>query len=85
MDRGLSVVETTTNVFVTTRYYAYTDEIGAENLPPNPNEQDTAFYPAPATGLRYYRGGYRHEVSDQDRTDLINSGVVTSANFTAIP
>ena len=84
MNRGLSVVETSTNVFATNRYYAYTDEIGAENLPPNPNEQDTAFWPAPAAGLRYYRGGYRHVVSDQDRTDLINSGVVDASNFTLI-
>lgn len=85
MDRGISVIETAPGVFATSRYYAYTDEIGAKNLPPNPNENDTSFYPAPATGLRVYRGGYQHTVSDQDRTDLINSGVVDSSNFTPAP
>lgn len=82
--RALSVQETAPGVFVTTRYYAYTDELGATNLPVNPN-QDTDFWPASSAGLRFYRGGYQHTVSDQDRTDLINSGVVTSANFTPAP
>lgn len=36
-------------------------------------------------GLRFYKGGYIWEVSDQDRDDLINGGVdVTAANFTPI-
>lgn len=85
MDRALSVIETAPGVFTTNRYYAYTDEIGASNLPVNPNAGNTGFYPAPATGLRYYRGGYQHTVSDQDRTDLINSGVVDASNFTPAP
>lgn len=85
MNRGISVQEVSPGVFQTTRYSAYTDEIGAINLPVNPNEGNTTFYPAPSAGLRYYRGGYRHLVSDQDRTDLINSGVVDSSNFTLVP
>jgi len=82
MDRALSVVETAPGVFATTRYDAYTNEIGATNLPSNPNAGDTDFWPAPSAGLRYFRGGYAHLVSDQDRIDLIASGVVTAANFT---
>lgn len=85
MDRAISVQETAPGVFQTTRYSAYTDEIGASNLPPNPNANDTDFYPAPSAGLRFYRGGYQHLVSDQDRTDLINSGVVDASNFTPAP
>lgn len=85
MDRAISVQETAPGVFQTTRYSAYTDEIGASNLPPNPNANDTGFYPAPSAGLRFYRGGYQHLVSDQDRTDLINSGVVDASNFTPAP
>lgn len=85
MDRALSVQEVSPGVFQTTRYSAYTDEIGATNLPVNPNAGDTDFWPAPSAGLRYYRGGYQHLVSDQDRTDLIASGVVTSSNFTPAP
>ena len=85
MDRALSVQETSPGVFATTRYDAYTNEIGATNLPVNPNAGDTDFWPAASAGLRYYRGGYQHTVSDQDRTDLINSGVVDSSNFTPAP
>jgi len=57
MDRGISVVEVSPGVYEQTRYYAYTDEIGAVNLPVNPNENDTDFYPAPAEGLHFFRGG----------------------------
>lgn len=35
-----------------------------------------------AIGLRFYRGGYRWPVSNQDRTDLLNSGLVGPGNFT---
>jgi hypothetical protein len=85
MDRAISIQEIAAGVFQETRYSAYTDEIGAVNLPPNPNAGDTSFYPAPSAGLRFYRGGYQHIVSDQDRADLIASGLVTSANFTPAP
>lgn len=36
-------------------------------------------------GLRFYRGGYQWRVSDQDRLDLINSGLVGPDNFTPCP
>lgn len=36
-------------------------------------------------GLRFYRGGYQWVVSDQDRNDLLASGLVTTANFVPIP
>lgn len=32
-------------------------------------------------GLNYFRGGYEHTVDDTVRTNLINSGVATAANF----
>lgn len=85
MDRALSVQEVSPGQFVTTRYSAYTDELGAVNLPVNPNEQDTTFWPASSAGLRFYRGGYEWQVSSQDRADLIASGVVTASNFTLLP
>src|SRR5437879_12871941 len=77
MDRALSVQETSPGVFVTTRYDAYTNEIGATNLPVNPTAGDTDFWPAASAGLRYYRGGSACQVRDQDKADLIASGVVT--------
>ena len=58
MNRAVSVVEVSPGVYRQTRYSAYTDEIGAVNLPVNPNEQDTAFWPAPSAGLHNFRGGY---------------------------
>jgi len=80
MDRALSVVEVAPGVYETTRYDAYTNELGAVNLPQNPN-QDTDFWPAPQAGLHYFRGGYEWQVSDQVKADLIASGVATTANF----
>jgi hypothetical protein len=82
--RGVSVQEVSPGQYEEIRYYAYTDEIGAVNLGPNPNEQNTAFWPAPSAGLHFFRGGYEHTVDDQVRTDLINSGVATAANFTPL-
>lgn len=84
LDRGVSVQEVSPGVYEEIRYYAYTDEIGAVNLPPNPN-QNTEFWPAPSEGLHFFRGGYEHIVDDQVRTDLINSGVATPSNFTPAP
>lgn len=77
--RALSVVETSHDVFVTERYGSYTDEALYFGTTPG---APTVYGP---NGLRYYRGGYQHIVSDQDKTDLINSGVVTAANFTPYP
>lgn len=85
LDRALSVQEVSPGVYEETRYSAYTDEIGAVNLPPNPNEQDTTFWPAPSAGLHYFRGGYQHVVDDSVKADLIASGVATTANFTPAP
>jgi len=85
MDRGISIVETSAGVYEQTRYDAYTNEIGAVNLPPNPNEQDTAFYPAPRAGLHYFRGGYEHTVDDATKAALIAADVgVTESNFTLV-
>ncbi len=82
MRRGVSVVEVSPGVYEQVRYDAYTNEIGAVNLPPNPNENDTAFYPAPSQGLHYFRGGYEHMVDDAVKAAIISSGVATEANFT---
>lgn len=81
MDRGVSVVETSPGVYAQVRYDSYTNEIGAVNLPPNPN-QDTNFWPAVRAGLHYFRGGYQHIVDDQVRTDIIASGAADASNFT---
>ena len=85
MDRGISVVEVEPHIYEEVRYDAYTNEIGAVNLPPNPNELDTPFWPAPRRGLHYFRGGYQHEIEVEVMNDLIASGVATSANFTPCP
>lgn len=85
MNRGISVVEVEPHVYEEVRYDAYTNEIGAVNLPPNPNELDTPFWPAPRQGLHYFRGGYQHEIEVEVMNDLIASGVATSANFTPCP
>lgn len=84
MPRGVSVQEVSPGVYEEIRFYAYTDELGAENLPPNPN-QNTDFWPAPSAGLHFFRGGYVHTVDDQVRLDLIASGVATNANFVPAP
>lgn len=82
MDRAISIVETSPGVYAQTRYDAYTNEIGAVNLPANPNAQDTSFWPAPQAGLHYFRGGYAWTVNDQVRSDIIASGVADASNFT---
>lgn len=84
MDRGVSIQEVSPGVYEEIRYYAYTDELGAVNLPPNPN-QNTNFWPAPSTGLHFFRGGYDHLVDDQIKADLIASGVATESDFSIPP
>ena len=84
MPRGVSVQEVSPGVYEEIRYYAYTDELGAENLPQNPN-QNTEFWPAPSAGLHFFRGGYEHTVDDAVKADLIASGVATLANFVPAP
>lgn len=80
--RGISVMETPpgSGNYEEIRFYAYTDETGAENLPRDTAYQSQEFY----KDIKVFRGGYIHTVDDQTRTDLINSGVATAANFTAI-
>lgn len=84
MPRGVSVQEVSPGVYEEIRFYAYTDELGAENLPPNPN-QNTDFWPAEGAGLHFFRGGYEHIVDDTVKADLIASGVAVEANFTPAP
>lgn len=84
ISRALSVVEVSPGSYETVRYDAYTNELGAENLPPNPN-QNTDFWPAPSTGLHYFRGGYEWIVDDQVRADIIASGAADASNFTPAP
>jgi hypothetical protein len=81
MSRGISVQEVAPCRYEEVRYYAYTDEIGAENLPPNPNE-NTEFWPAPSAGLNFFRGGYEHVVDDATKACLIASDVADESNFT---
>jgi hypothetical protein len=83
MNRGVSVREMSPCSYELVRYDAYTEEIGALNLPPNPNEQDLVFWPAPSTGLHYFRGGYEHLVDDDVKACLIASDIgITDDNFT---
>lgn len=84
MDRAISIVEVSPGVYEQVRYDAYTNELGAENLPPNPN-QNTDFWPAPSAGLNYFRGGYEWIVDDQVRADIIASGAADASNFTPAP
>lgn len=85
MPRAISVYEESPGVYKQIRYDAYTNEIGAVNYPPNPNELDTAFYPAPREGLHYFRGGYEWIVDEQVMADIIASGAADASNFTPVP
>lgn len=84
MDRAVSIVEVSPCMYEQVRYDAYTNEIGAVNLPVNPNEQDTDFWPAAREGLHYFRGGYEHIVDDAVRACIISSGVADASNFTPV-
>lgn len=85
MDRAVSVKEVSPGVYEQVRYDAYTNEIGAVNLPVNPNENDTNFYPAASAGLHYFRGGYVHVVDDTVKNNIIASGAADASNFTPAP
>ena len=74
--RAISIREIAPGQWEEVRYDAYTNELGAINLPPN-----TDPYPDPSEGLRYYRGGYEWTVDDATRASLIASGLVTASNF----
>lgn len=84
MPRGVSVVEVAPCQYEQIRYDAYTNEIGAVNLPPNPNAQDTAFWPAERAGLHYFRGGYEHVVDDAVKACIIASGAADESNFSPL-
>lgn len=78
MPRGVTVYQTAPGPnYTTKRYGSYTDELGAKNLPLSPSDPEIT-----PTGLNVFRGGYDWIVDDQTRQDLIDSGVVTAANFT---
>jgi hypothetical protein len=79
IDRAETIVETSHNVFQLERYISYTVELQYTGTGPG---APTVEQP---NGLRFYRGGYQHMVSDQDKADLIASGLVTSANFVPCP
>jgi len=80
MPRGISIVEVEPCVYEQIRYDAYTNELGAVNLPQNPN-QNTDFWPAPRAGLNYFRGGYEHMVSTEVKECIIASGAADESNF----
>ncbi len=81
ISRAVSVVEVSPCVYEQVRYDAYTNEIGAVNLPPNPNSQDTDFWPAAREGLHYFRGGYEWIVSTDVKNCIIASGAADESNF----
>src|SRR5260370_37508083 len=86
MDRAISIQEVSPCVYQQVRYDAYTQEIGATNLPTNPNADDTDFWPAPSGGLHYFRGGYDWIVADATKACLISSDVgVEESNLTITP
>lgn len=84
MPRGVSVVEVSPCVYEQIRYDAYTNELGAVNLPANPN-QNTDFWPAERAGLHYFRGGYEHIVSTEVKECIIASGAADESNFVLVP
>lgn len=79
--RAVSIQEVSPGVYEQIRYSSYTDELGAVNLPQNPN-QDTDFWPAPSEGLHYFRGGYEWMVTGTVRAQIIASGAADASNFT---
>jgi hypothetical protein len=82
MDRAISIVEVSPCVYQQTRYDAYTQELGAENLPDTHN-YDQDFFPEVSSGLHYFRGGYEWIVDDATKACLISSNVgVDASNFT---
>lgn len=83
MPRAISVKEISPCEYVEVRYDAYTNEIGAVNIPtPAGGWGDPPMWEQPSAGLHYFRGGYEHIVDDAVKACLIASGVATEANFT---
>ena len=82
MNRALSVQEVTPHVYALVRYDAYTNELGAVNLPVVLTDP----YPEPSAGLHYFRGGYEWIVDDGVKADLIASNIgIDNSNFTPAP
>jgi hypothetical protein len=85
MPRGISVKEIAPCQYVEVRYDAYTNELGAVNIPtPAGGWGDPNFWQQPSAGLHYFRGGYEHVVDSAVKACLIASGVATEGNFTII-
>ncbi len=80
MNRGVSIIETM-GEFEQIRYYSYTEETGALNLPRDTAYQSQQFYKP----IRVFRGGYDHLVDDDTKAALIASGLVTESNFSTPP
>jgi hypothetical protein len=78
MTRGVTVHQTAPGPnYILVRYDAYTNELGAKNLPVSTDPQ------YPETGLNVFRGGYDWIVDGNTMTDLITSGIgIDSSNFT---
>jgi hypothetical protein len=82
INRAISIQEVTPGVYEQVRYDAYTNELGAENLPKVPTDP----YPEPSLGLHYFRGGYEWIVDDTTKANIIASNVgVDNTNFTPAP
>lgn len=81
INRAISIKEVEPGVWVEVRYDAYTNELGATNIPAGTYDPN----PRPSLGLRYYRGGYEWIVDDATKASLIASGLVTEANFGPAP
>lgn len=84
MNRGISIKEVSPCVYVQVRYDAYTNELGAVNLPPTNAAPE---FEQPSAGLHYFRGGYEHLVDDATKACLLASpdAGVTEANFQTPP
>lgn len=86
MNRAISIKEISPDTWSEVRYDAYTNELGAVNLPtPAGGWGDPAIWEQPSADLRYYRGGYEHLVDDATKASLIASGLVTEDNFGPAP
>lgn len=82
LNRALSIVEVSPGQYEAVRYDAYTNELGAVNLPRNTSDP----YPEPSLGLHYFRGGYEWIVDDTVKADIIASNVgADNSNFTPAP
>lgn len=82
INRAISIQEVTPGVYEQVRYDAYTNELGAENLP----RYFADPYPEPSAGLNYFRGGYEWIVDDTTKANIIASNVgVDNTNFTPAP